>query len=368
LKVIKDSVNNLYKYFIYRIFFIFYGKIKGIIVSGSDKRIKVEKITKEKKINYKVFKVKDGRLYTDRIHDTAIILDNSIIEGPSHQLRPINNAEVEKNIVFTKGTPRIKKKLQGRVLSLLTGGGGNENYSHWLLDVLPRIALCEDVLNISEVDFFLLPSMKKKFQRETLDLLNIEESKRISSENFRHISASEIVVTDHPYCISGDATNDIHNIPEWISSWLKKKYLNIKNKGSNYPKKIFIDRSDAKSNTSHLRKIINENDVRDYLLQNGFKTIILGKYHFQEQVQIFNNADVIVGLHGAGLTNVCFSKPGAKLIEFKSMTTGFQYENLAKKNKLVYNCISCKSSKFDQNNQYGHIKVPINKLEEFVKT
>ena len=29
----------------------------------------------------------DGRLYTDRIHDTAVLLDNKIIEGPSFQLR-----------------------------------------------------------------------------------------------------------------------------------------------------------------------------------------------------------------------------------------------------------------------------------------
>ena len=29
------------------------------------------------------------------------------------------------------------------VLSLLTGGGGNDNYWHWMFDVLPRIKLSE---------------------------------------------------------------------------------------------------------------------------------------------------------------------------------------------------------------------------------
>ena len=38
------------------------------------------------------------------------------------------------------------------VLSLLTGGAGNDNYSHWLYDVLPRVALCENVSNLSKID------------------------------------------------------------------------------------------------------------------------------------------------------------------------------------------------------------------------
>ena len=47
--------------------------------------------------------------YTDRIQDTALILNNYIIDGPSHQLRPVNNVSVDQNIVFKKGTPRFKK-------------------------------------------------------------------------------------------------------------------------------------------------------------------------------------------------------------------------------------------------------------------
>ena len=44
-----------------------------------------------------------GRLYTDRIHDTAIILDDKIIDEPSFQLRPVNNVDANQNIVLKKG-------------------------------------------------------------------------------------------------------------------------------------------------------------------------------------------------------------------------------------------------------------------------
>jgi hypothetical protein len=103
----------------------------------------------QKKKN-KIYEINDSRLYTDRIHDTAIILNNQIVDGPSFQLRykstqEIYNSNVNHNIVFKKGTPRILKKFNGVVASLLTGGGGNSNYWHWLFDVLPRIELIKKI-------------------------------------------------------------------------------------------------------------------------------------------------------------------------------------------------------------------------------
>ena len=108
--------------------------------------------------------------------------------------------------MFSKGTPRLQKKINGSVLSLLTGGGGNDNYWHWLFDVLPRLALCQEIINLEKINYFLLPNNKKKFQKETLDILKINESKQISSENYRHILCDKLFVTSHPVAKSNDVT------------------------------------------------------------------------------------------------------------------------------------------------------------------
>ena len=72
------------------------------------------------------------------------------IEGPSYQLRKKNiNSNIKNNVVFEKGTPRVLKKIKGKVLSLITGGGANDNYWHWLYDVLPRLKICEKVIKTS---------------------------------------------------------------------------------------------------------------------------------------------------------------------------------------------------------------------------
>ena len=114
MKNIKKKLQNLFKAVSYKIFILLYGNIKGKTNFKKDSRIKIQIVKKENNIKYRVFNIKNGRLYTDRIQDTAIILDNFIVEGPSFQLRQINlaknNVEVEQNIVFRKGTPRLKKK------------------------------------------------------------------------------------------------------------------------------------------------------------------------------------------------------------------------------------------------------------------
>jgi hypothetical protein len=368
----KKSFQNFFKLFSYGIFKIIHGKIEGIIDPNNNDEIEIKFVKKNGQINYNVYKVKNGRLYTDRINDTAIIKNNKIIKGPSFQFRTDNsrviNGNVKENIVFTKGTPRLQKKIKGKVLSLLTGGAGNDNYWHWLFDVLPRIDICENIIELDKIDFFLLPDNKKKFQIETLEILGIPQKKQISSVNFRHIISKELYVTNHPVLLTNDAGDDIQNMPLWISEWLKKKFIkkNISEK-VNFSKKIYIDRGDSISNVRGLRAITNEEEIKQFLLQNGFRIIKLGDLHFKDQVLIFNNADVIVGLHGAGFANLAFCKSNTKIIELKGQTAGKAIENLAIKNKLFYKSLNCEIKKFGHSNQFGHINVSIKKLEEFIK-
>ena len=372
MKLNKKSFQKFFKFISYSLFKILYGSVEGIIDPNNNDEIEIKFVKKNGEINYNVYKVKNGRLYTDRINDTAIIKNNKIIKGPSFQFRTDNsrviNGNVKENIIFTKGTPRLQKKIKGKVLSLLTGGAGNDNYSHWLFDVLPRINICENIIELDKIDFFLLPDNKRKFQIETLEILGIPQRKQISSVNFRHIISKELYVTNHPVLLTNDATKDIQNIPLWISEWLKKKFIkkNI-NEKVNFSKKIYIDRGDSISNIKDLRSITNEEKVKQFLLQDGFKIIKLGDLHFKDQVLTFNNADIIVGLHGAGFANLTFCKSNTKIIELRNRTAGKMIENLAIKNKLFYKPLNCETNKFDHSNQFGHINVPIKKLEEFIK-
>ena len=373
--MIKKILQNIFKKTLYSIFIKFHGKIEDTVKIKNEKRIKVESSNIENGAKYKIYKVASGKLYTNRIHDTAVLLDNKIIEGPSFQLRykpngKIFNSNIRENIVFKSGTPRILKNLKGVVLSLLTGGAGNNNYWHWLYDVLPRFYLAGKIMDLNEIDYFLLPSTEKKFQKETLDSLKIPIHKRLTSEKYRYIKANELIITDHPYVLTGDPTKDLTNIPQWIINWLQTTFIirkNISNK--EITKKFYIDRKDKNTNYLPQRSIINENEVKAFLEKKGFKNIKLHELKFEDQVDLFYNAECIVGLHGAGFANISFCKPNTQVVELKNFYSGLAIENLAKKNNLNYSPVIIneeQSKDYKSPNQQGGIYIPTENLSKIL--
>ena len=115
---LKKLTQFYFKKFFQLFFIILYGKIDGVIKANSSEKISIKKI-KLSNVNYNVYQIKGGRLYTDRINDTAIILDNKIIEGPSYQLRsnpedatsPRNNHKLNLTLSFLKELQELKRVM-----------------------------------------------------------------------------------------------------------------------------------------------------------------------------------------------------------------------------------------------------------------
>jgi len=363
---IKKKLQLLFKKLSYGLFKLIYGKIEQIETAHNNKETEI-KFSKISLYNYKVFSVNQSRIYTDTINDTAIIQNNALIEGPSFQIRETVFENIKKNIVLNKGTSRIKKNINGTLFSLLTGGAGNFNYWHWLFDVLPRFKILQNVLDLKTIDFFLLPNLNKKFQKESLDLIGIPEAKRLSSLENRHIECNKIIVTDHPYVIRNNASQELLDLPEWIISWLKEtltKSLILED--ASFPKNIYIDRKDADPNIKVLRKILNEEEIIYKIQKKNYKIITLSNYSLTDQIKLFYNAKNIIGLHGAGFANVIFSKPNTNMLELKSSGAGKACENLALKSNVNYDCLSVIPEKFSNNNQMGHIRINIEEFENKV--
>ena len=88
--MIKKFLQKVFKTVSYGIFLKIHGKIEKSIDCSQDKRIKVKIINKDNNLRYRVFNIINGRLYTDRIHDTAVLLDNKIIEEKEEIARNVN--------------------------------------------------------------------------------------------------------------------------------------------------------------------------------------------------------------------------------------------------------------------------------------
>jgi capsular polysaccharide biosynthesis protein len=353
-------------------FFFFnflYGKIKGTASVKKFRQIKIKKIFFSKNIYYNLYNIPYCRLYTNTVSDAAYIFKKNLLIEPSYQYRfnkknQISNKNIYENIAIKYGTPKFIKKINGNVFSLLCGGAAKNNYWHWLFDVLPKIGILQKTLIKKKPNQYLCPSLKNKFQHESLRILKIKKNQLINGEIYKHILCKNLITVDHPVNRVNNPSKSILNIPLWIIKWHRKSFIPKKYKRRKEFEKIYIDRHNE--NIINKRLVVNDNEFKLFLKTNGFKIITLSDYTFQKQVEIFNSAKIIIGLHGAGLGNIIFCKNSAKIIEIQTVNSGRAIWNLAKMCKLKYFRLIEKNLSSNLFYQNFEIKVNFNKLIKYL--
>ena len=255
-KFFKKTFQNFFK--------LIYGKIELKVDLNELKNINKKKILKIKpdlqsSRDYYIYKISNGRVYTDNVENVAVISENYLLNKISYQQILGELKDASENVVLYKGTPRFKKKYNGRVLSLLQGASGN-NYSHWVLEMLPKIRMYSEHYSLDDLNYVYVPKINS-FQKETLSALGINENQLIDSENFRHIQANELFVVDHPYYYQGTILEQNKYLPKWTIEWLRETYLDYQKK-FDANKKVFIDRGDSKYKHN---QIINKVDVNIFV-------------------------------------------------------------------------------------------------------
>lgn len=76
-------------------------------------------------------------------------------------------------------------------------------------------------------------------------------------------------------------------------------------------RRIFVSRRNAKRG----RRVRNRPQLEALLAKYGFETHEVEYYTIEEQIDLFSQASIVLGPHGAGLTNVLFAKPGIDVVE-----------------------------------------------------
>lgn len=366
--MISKNTKNLAKILKSCIYKFIYKKIKKVISVKKVKKIKIDKIIISKIFFYNIYSINFGRVFSNTVSDTAYLYKNIMLKEPSYQFRYnkkglIINGKADLNEVLKYGTTNYLKKINNTVVSLLSGGAAKHNYWHWMFDTLPKIGLLQYAKIRINNKYFLAPSISQNFQTETLVELGIKKEKILNGEIYKHLLAKKIITTDHPVIFNNNPTASIMNIPFWIIKWLRKNFLKNTKTYIHYDK-IFLDRK--KDLNYDKRKIVNINEVKNFLKKNGFKIVIPEEYSFAQQVNFFNKAKIIVGIHGAAFTNIIFCKKNTKIIEFLTNDTGNQYKNLAKKCNLIYRAIIEINESKKLKYQNFHINVNILKLKKLL--
>jgi capsular polysaccharide biosynthesis protein len=183
---------------------------------------------------------------------------------------------------------------------------GQENWYHWLLQVLPRLKILAD----SEIpyDKIYINHLQYPWQKESLTIvlneLHIPQEKLLLVEGDVIIEAQTLIVPSVPFIPSKGTP-----LPEWLKSFLSHCFLKA-NHLIQTPEKIYISRAHAST-----RRIINEAELIQFLEKEKFVICHLENLSIHEQAHLFHNAKIIIGPHGSGFANLIFCKPETQIIE-----------------------------------------------------
>ena len=239
------------------------------------------------------------------------------------------------------------------------GASGNDNYFHWLFDILPKIKICSEIYNLDKIDYFYFTKLLD-WQRKILEIFGLRNIKILDSNEFRHVEAEKIIAVQHPWYEKGYINPEAINIPAWIIQWLKDAFLS-KAESFDCSEKIFIDRKDD-TKFKHCQ-IINDDEVFEFLKSKGFSKYKVGQLSFKKQIYLFNNAKIIIGPHGAAFANLVFCKPQTKVIEFKP----FHHPTVVNKRISKINDLNFKSIKApDFKNDKGDIFINLDMLKKII--
>jgi hypothetical protein len=183
---------------------------------------------------------------------------------------------------------------------------GAMSICHFLLDGLTRIPIYER--NDPKPGKFLIadgfPYYRQIFERMgTADRIVIPAQKRVS------VRAPQLLFSSN---IAADFRHPAHLCAPWAIDYLRSA-LHIDDRPSDKEKKIFISRTDAVG-----RAILNWQEVVPMLQRFGFKVVELTGMSAQAQIELFRNASQVVGVHGAGLTNILFAPRDCAVLEILS--------------------------------------------------
>jgi len=174
------------------------------------------------------------------------------------------------------------------------------NYFHWHFDSLAGLAM---IARAGGLDHALLVAPElTAWQRDSLSLLGIPPPALRPGL----CSAGRIIIASH---VDGRGI-----FPDPAVRALFQTLRAAVSPESGSPR-IFISREDATRGLAE-----NEAVLSSALRELGFRHVVPGTLSYREQLALFAGAEVVVGTHGAGLTNLGVCAPGTLVFEITEPT------------------------------------------------
>jgi tetratricopeptide (TPR) repeat protein len=203
--------------------------------------------------------------------------------------------------VMTRVALRDARRAQEPPIELafvLPSLGGLRNYHHTIVDIFSSLAIYAALELTCPI---VTPTAPRGWNWDILRATDVDANLIISGDDVR------------------DRTIRCAICPERVPGALLKEWCRgiVHNVVSRSPshgpgaRLVYVSRV-----AEPRRSMINEADLEDALARRlGAVIVRMENLSFEAQVRLAHEADVIIGPHGAGLTNIAFARPGSWLVE-----------------------------------------------------
>jgi capsular polysaccharide biosynthesis protein len=193
------------------------------------------------------------------------------------------------------------------------------NYYHWMVESCGQLRYLSAYSAATGIKpKILIRAVGNSYIRQSLELLGYGPHIIEWAEDHPPVFVEGLVLASLP-------GNRVACSPESLQ-WLRQKFLvaaGVDPKNINGTRKIYIRRKPG-----GWRSVANDDEVAAKLETEGFETARPEGLTLAEQIHLFAQAKIIVGMHGAGLTNVLYA-PDASILELTGDYGGGEYMSMA---------------------------------------
>ncbi len=211
---------------------------------------------------------------------------------------------------------------------------GSENYCHFFEEFLPKYSLFKDSNKKNRYPIIISPQIVEQSFFKTALNWGIFEGNSLTIQKKSLVFANEIyfarALDNEKSCLE----TSLGLLPNkgCISNSLHKRLFVIRGKSYQFK-----------------RDLINKDEIIRISKKYGFIETDPGHMDLEEQIKLFNEADFLIGIHGAALTNMLFSRSNeVKFIEmFHPDRIDLTFNSWARMYNFEYRAIIGKKTEFE---------------------
>lgn len=232
-----------------------------------------------------------------------VVLDRSLMVLLKNGcvIEETNYLQSDESIAAVRVYPQNLVHLDTNHLLVTCFDHWDANYYHWMRHTVPIIHAIRQ--RHADTDIGLIVPHLRPWQKKSLELIGASQLPCVVTE----LGAQYFIpVVEYYDFVAGRADFAISPLSHAAYAAMSARI----EAASPLHRRIYIDRS----NTIN-RRVPNEPALVARLRERGFSVVRLEALALEEQIALFKGASMVVGLHGAGFTNIAFCQPRTVVYE-----------------------------------------------------